>query len=153
MQIRDLEKSDFIKHRNIIIHLLENNFSMNNPTESIKAQIFAFQKASSLESFLDDGSAIVLAAFEDDILAGFAWLYQYDHLGSRRLHLTELAVDEAHQRRGIGQLLVEQAQERAGELGVKKIDLNTSVRNINAIMFYEHLGFSQVSVRMVKELG
>ena len=70
-----------------------------------------------------------LAAFEADTMAGFIAL--------RGRHIDQLYVDPAHQRRGIGSLLLDQAIETA----TGRITLDVFEDNLGARAFYEKQGF------------
>jgi ribosomal protein S18 acetylase RimI-like enzyme len=72
-----------------------------------------------------------LAAFEADAMAGFIAL--------RGSHIDQLYVDPAHQRRGIGSLLLDQAVDTT--LG--RITLDVFEENIGARAFYGKHGFSE----------
>ena len=70
-----------------------------------------------------------LAAFEADAMAGFIAL--------RGRHIDQLYVDPAHQRRGIGSLLLEQAIKSVPG----RITLDVFEDNLGARAFYEKQGF------------
>ena len=72
-----------------------------------------------------------LAAFEADAMAGFIAL--------RGSHIDQLYVDPAHQRRGIGSLLLDQAVDTT--LG--RVTLDVFEENIGARAFYGKHGFSE----------
>jgi ribosomal protein S18 acetylase RimI-like enzyme len=71
----------------------------------------------------------------------------------RYLYVDELMVAQAFRGRGIGRRLMEAAEHRALELGIEEIELNVWERNAGAIAFYEHLGYTTVRRRMVRNLG
>ncbi len=54
-----------------------------------------------------------------------------------------LAVDPRFQRRGLGRELMEQAQHRLQSLGCSKINLQIRRENVEAVAFYERIGFSE----------
>ncbi|MEO0455886.1 MAG: GNAT family acetyltransferase [Cyanobacteria bacterium P01_A01_bin.114] len=54
-----------------------------------------------------------------------------------------LAVDPHHRRRGYGQMMMAAAERGLLELGCPKISLQIRQDNLEAIQFYERLGFSQ----------
>jgi ribosomal protein S18 acetylase RimI-like enzyme len=57
-----------------------------------------------------------------------------------------LAVDPLFQRRGVGRLLMEEVQHRLQSLGCSKINLQIRRENVEAIAFYERIGFSEDAV-------
>ena len=54
-----------------------------------------------------------------------------------------LAVDPLFQRRGIGRALMEEATHRLQSLGCSKINLQIRRENVEAVAFYERIGFSE----------
>ena len=54
-----------------------------------------------------------------------------------------LAVDPLFQRRGLGRVLMEEVQHRLQGLGCPKINLQIRRENVEAIAFYERIGFSE----------
>jgi GNAT superfamily N-acetyltransferase len=81
-----------------------------------------------------------LAALSGEDIVGFAAI----RTAGRELHLTELSVLRAHQRRGVGSLLIRAAMIDARNSGYRGITLNT-YRDIpwNA-PFYARFGFVEV---------
>jgi RimJ/RimL family protein N-acetyltransferase len=58
-----------------------------------------------------------------------------------------LAVDPDQRRRGLGRALMAAAERRLAELGCAKINLQIRHDNVDAIAFYERLGYSEDAVR------
>jgi ribosomal protein S18 acetylase RimI-like enzyme len=54
-----------------------------------------------------------------------------------------LAVDPAHRRKGFGHALMDEAERRLRELGCPKISLQVRRENLEAMAFYEHIGFRE----------
>ncbi|MBM3367967.1 MAG: GNAT family N-acetyltransferase, partial [Betaproteobacteria bacterium] len=85
---------------------------------------------------------VVLAATEPDgrhdALRGFAAM----EFGDERAHLTLLAVQPAHRRRGIGSSLVDWLVESALTAGIASIHLELRAGNQAAKRFYRAQGFS-----------
>jgi len=57
-----------------------------------------------------------------------------------------LAVDPLFQRRGVGRALMEEVQHRLQSVGCSKINLQIRRENVEAIAFYERIGFSEDAV-------
>jgi ribosomal protein S18 acetylase RimI-like enzyme len=70
----------------------------------------------------------------------------------RYLYVDELMVAGAFRGRGIGRQLMEAAAHWALERGIEEIELNVWERNLAAIAFYEHLGYTTVRRRMKRNL-
>lgn len=86
---------------------------------------------------------VVLAATEPegrrDALRGFAAM----EFGEERAHLTLIAVQPAHRRRGIGRSLVDWLVESAVTAGIASIHLELRSGNQAGKRFYRALGFSE----------
>lgn len=65
---------------------------------------------------------------------------------SNRLRITELWVDPAYQKRGIGHALLETAKEQAGLERRRAVILETQSCNVNAVGFYLHEGFTLIGL-------
>jgi ribosomal protein S18 acetylase RimI-like enzyme len=61
------------------------------------------------------------------------------------LYLGKLAVDPALQGRGLGRQMVARAEDRARELGLDRLELETRVELTENHRFYLRLGFTEVS--------
>jgi ribosomal protein S18 acetylase RimI-like enzyme len=65
-----------------------------------------------------------------------------------RLHIDQLSVDAAHQRRGIGRELMDVAREAAQQHNATEITLGVHAENTAAIAFYAALGFTSYHLRL-----
>jgi len=83
----------------------------------------------------DSCGLLVLEA--DDCLAG-AVMAGYD---GHRGWVNYLAVDPAYQGRGLGRLLMHEAERRLLAAGCPKINLQVRTPNEHAVAFYRHLGY------------
>jgi ribosomal protein S18 acetylase RimI-like enzyme len=53
-----------------------------------------------------------------------------------------LAVHPGHQRRGLGRVLMDEAERRLRELGCAKVNLQIRTSNEAAVEFYRHIGYT-----------
>jgi len=89
------------------------------------------------------GSAsTVLACIEQDLLLGTATVGHDGHRG----WVYYLAVDPAHQHRGIGRKLMEACEEWARDRGAPKIQVMIRRSNSNVLGFYRTLGYADDEV-------
>jgi GNAT superfamily N-acetyltransferase len=63
-----------------------------------------------------------------------------------------MIVDEAHRGRGIGALLMTEAEKRLSKLGCKIIEVTSNMRRDRAHHFYEQLGYERTSYRFMRKL-
>ncbi|MGA9278456.1 GNAT family acetyltransferase [Ilumatobacter sp.] len=85
-----------------------------------------------------DDTSMFLVATEGQRVAGTVMLGYDGHRG----WINYLAVDPDLQRRGIGRLLMENAEQRLDVLGCPKINLQIRSDNAVAVQFYERLGYA-----------
>ncbi|MCH8617313.1 GNAT family N-acetyltransferase [Sphingomonas sp. SM33] len=64
-----------------------------------------------------------------------------------------MIVAEAHRGRGIGALLIAEAEKRLAALGCKILEVTSNVRRERAHQFYEKLGYERTSYRFMKRLA
>lgn len=66
--------------------------------------------------------------------------------------ITELFVEPAYQKQGIGKALIEQAEKEAITRGAVELFLMTGFKNTNAHHFYHRVGYSMQCFTMKKDL-
>ena len=66
--------------------------------------------------------------------------------------ISVMIVAEAHRGRGIGGMLVAEAERRLAERGCKILEVTSNHRRDEAHRFYERLGYERTSVRFMKRL-
>lgn len=63
-----------------------------------------------------------------------------------------MIVDEAYRGRGIGALLISEAENRLAHRGCRIIEVTSNMRRDRAHNFYERLGYERTSFRFMKRL-
>ncbi len=105
-----------------------------------------FSQPWSKQGFLDSLQAdntIYLVALADGIVAGYCGLLQV----LDEADITNVAVDEAFQRRGIARELLQELFVRAQKKGITALTLEVRKSNVPAISLYESLGFENCGIR------
>jgi ribosomal-protein-alanine N-acetyltransferase len=64
----------------------------------------------------------------------------------RKGHIITLDVPQTHRRRGIGSLLVHDAEQRLSDAGVREVELETAVDNSAAVAFWQKHGYCTCGV-------
>jgi GNAT superfamily N-acetyltransferase len=106
-----------------------------------------------LRAALGSGAAVLVAEDDDGTPLGFVHLHPvHDFSGGERAHVSDVAVAEHAQGRGVGRLLVEAAEAWAREHGYGLIGLTAMATNASALAFYDRLGFGPDTVTLVKPL-
>ncbi len=89
---------------------------------------------------IGDASTNVAVLLKDDSLQGFG-IMQYPDDGAA--HLVLLAVSPLLRHRGMGRQLLHWLEQSARLAGSTEIRLECRADNVNAIAFYQHLGYRQ----------
>jgi ribosomal-protein-alanine N-acetyltransferase len=84
-----------------------------------------------------------LVAVDDDSVCGYAGLCTYGDDS----YVQTIAVDEPHQRRGIGRELLVALLDEATRRGSRRVDLEVRADNDVAIELYREHGFEPIAVR------
>jgi len=110
-----------------------------------------------LDCILDDQSAILVAEEEGQVIAALNACVRPSAdipLLVRRNYVSieNVVVLDSHRRRGVGQALMERAEQWAQERNIDSIYLTVWEFNQDAIEFYERLGYEMLHHRMRKEL-
>lgn len=111
---------------------------------SLEAEIFS--QPWSENAFLDSLrllDTIFLVAEESGVIQGYIGMY----LAVDEGEITNVAVDPACRRRGIGEGLLTEMKKRAADHKIARIVLEVRVSNEGAIRLYEKQGFSSVGIR------
>jgi GNAT superfamily N-acetyltransferase len=100
----------------------------------------------SVEKLMEDRSTeFLLGARDDDSPPGGVCQLRYRHsvwMATEDCWLEDLYVEEPARGHGLGGALVELALQRARERGCRRVELDTSETNENALRLYERHGFS-----------
>ena len=101
------------------------------------------------------GVETILLAEADGEVVGYAGLRLGPFISGDypRAELSELYVQPARRRRGVGRALVEEAVARASEAGARRVLLLVSQGNADAQAFYRSLGFADCALAMRREIG
>ena len=111
---------------------------------SLEAEIFS--QPWSENAFLDSlclPDTIFLVAEESGVIQGYIGMY----LAADEGEITNVAVNPACRRRGIGEGLLTEMKKRAADHKIARIVLEVRVSNEGAIRLYEKQGFSSVGIR------
>lgn len=100
------------------------------------------------------GIETVFLAMVEGRAVGFASVRLVPFLSDDRprAELTELYVDPAHRRRGIGRALLQRVEALARERGATELILLTGLENRDAQAFYQRLGYRAAALAMGRDL-
>ncbi|MBT2639398.1 GNAT family N-acetyltransferase [Bacillus sp. ISL-39] len=90
-----------------------------------------------VSGYLDKGLCYVMESENGDTTGVIVLVPVSNHT----IEIMNLAVDESHQGRGLGTLLIEHAIQTAVEEGYKKVEIGTGNSSINQLALYQKVGF------------
>ena len=113
------------------------------------------EAAERIRRLLTDPDQCLLVA---DVHGGLLGLVCFDlmyylPLGATTCRITALAVADGAQRRGLGRLLLREAESRAREAGAVRIELTSASHRDQAHAFYRSCGYAESALRFLKRLG
>ncbi len=102
----------------------------------------------------NDRQALVLARHEGAVcgLIALDFMY-YLPLGTTTCRITAMVVTPEAQGRGLGRLLLREAERRARVGGAARLEITSGSQRTDAHAFYRACGYSDGTVRFVKHLG
>ena len=88
---------------------------------------------------------LYVAVIEGEIVGSYALLVMDNlaHLGAPSGVVEDVAVDPAHQGKGVGRAMMRHALERCRSRGCYKLSLSSNLKRERAHAFYESLGFER----------
>ncbi len=113
------------------------------------------EAATRLLALQEEPDQQVLVADRHGELAGLLALdlMYYLPLGARTCRITALVVSAKEQRRGVGRMLLREAELRARQGGAARIELTSATHRHEAHEFYRACGFGESALRFLKRLG
>lgn len=94
-------------------------------------------RAQRIAELIADPDTVTLVARDRGNVLGFAVM----RFGDERAHLVLLAVEPAHQRRGVARRMIEWLVDSARVAGMTSVHVELRARNAAAFAFYRSLGF------------
>ncbi|WP_308121175.1 GNAT family N-acetyltransferase [Paractinoplanes bogorensis] len=109
-----------------------------------------------IESSLDKAAADgqdVFVAVAGDAVVGLVTVTERRHFaGEIDAYVGELVVRADHEHRGVGTLLMAEAEEWARQRGLRHLTLDTGAANHGARAFYARRGYQEEDVRLTKRI-
>ena len=109
---------------------------------------------SRLENMKADDSHITYVAVIDTLVVGFIGLLKYFtyELENGYLRILAMAVSQELQNKGIGRILLRQAEQFAVENNIDHIMLTSNIKRLDAHVFYEHNDYIKKSYGFFRTL-
>jgi len=151
MIIRRINKQDVLENENKMKELIEITYRTNFQGNYNYNKI-AIDTYNRLVSFIDDNTAILFGAFNENEILGFIWAHEREFMGEIRLHGALLVVDESIRHIGIGKELMLKMEEIARERNIKTIESLITSNNSKIVLFTEKLGYKCTRMQIEKEV-
>jgi ribosomal protein S18 acetylase RimI-like enzyme len=101
------------------------------------------------DEMLQKDSIYSLIAYSSNQPVGYVILVvrNYDNPlfceGHKSIYIDQMCVIEEHRNEGVGKIMMEKVKEFSQVKGIKRIELSVWADNVNAIKFYEKMGFDK----------
>lgn len=101
--------------------------------------------ASYIKERIENNESVIFVVQDGDDYIGFTQLYpSYSSLSMKRTWiLNDLYVEKRARKKGIGEMLLQQAKEYAKKNGAKSLSLSTAIDNLSAQRLYEKNGYQK----------
>ena len=150
MEVRLLQAYDITNNRAEMTRLMElvlrDNISQNYPDD------LAEQYVLKIPGYINDGSAIVVGAFEEGVLVGFSWAYELSIFNERRVHIDMIGVIPDFRSHGIARKLVDIQIEETRKRGINIIEAMTTKSNEHSYNWFHSIGFQDERVKLRRNL-
>lgn len=122
---------------------------MSKPTFSVLSKhdypwsllLLADPNRAHIESYI--GESIVVGLIDNSETLGVSVIRQLDNLSAE---IMNIAVDEKHQGKGLGKLLILQSLEECATRGVKSVEIGTGNSSVAQLYLYQKMGFRIVGI-------
>lgn len=142
MIFKKCDESDIRNNQQAFSDLFISVYHVNFPDGEFTNN-FGYERVQDILGYIEDKSAIVYGAFEDDRLAGFIWGYTRRISEEIRIHVPVLVVNKQHQRKGVARRLMEMMKSYCHDNSIFTIEVMVSSTNNDALEYYEKVGFKE----------
>lgn len=150
MEYRLLKPSDVAKHRIQMVELMEvvlsDNITQNYPPN--QAEVYVEK----IGGYIEDGSAIVSGAFDNDKLIGFSWAYELSIFGERRVHIDMIGVNQEYRKQGVARNMVDIQIEETKKRNINILEAMTTKANLNSYNWFYSMGFKDERIKVRRDL-
>lgn len=160
----DVERANLVNHEVIIKRLIiDDIYSQKetlvsllqmvlNENHKMVSEADTFHYYENMLRFTKDETAIILGAFDKEMLCGFHWCYERNEFGERRLHSCFIAIEKEYQNQNIGSRFYQAMCETAKKMGIDTIEAMCTFKNLVTMEFHEKNGFEVERVKLIKKI-
>ncbi len=112
-----------------------------------------------IQSFLSDSNWKAFVAWDGEVPVGYIMLVLREtgdnafHYNTRSLYIDQVGVSEKNRKLGIGQLLMNHAEQFAKENNITRLELDHWTANIIAANYFRKHGYVLSKERLVKQIA
>lgn len=150
IDIRLLTAQDLLSNREKLTHFMYMVRSENSDYPIAREECERYYE--DMKRFLDDGSAILIGAFDGEELIGFHWGYVIDYPFGKRMHSYFNAIEPEYRRKGIGSRFWNMLEEETRKRNIDTIEAMCTYANKAAVNYHLHRGFEIERLKVVKKL-
>lgn len=145
-----LNKEDILRNKEplteMVTKTLEENVSQNFPNDLGRNYV------EKMPGYIEDGSAIIIGAFDGNKMVGFLWGYEVDIFGEKRVHNAENHVLDSYRGCGIAKRMLQCLEEEAIRRGIYILEAMCTASNENAYKYHIHNGYEAERIKFKKLL-
>lgn len=131
LKIRKAEKSDFNRINELFIEMLQTIYN----TDDVNGY-----EEGCLDRFFDGGEEWISLAVDENEIVAFLSI-EVHHEDREYIYLDDFSVTKTYRNKGIGTMLINNAEEFAKKININSICLHVEKSNDAAFRFYERLGY------------
>lgn len=150
IKIRVITNEDVVFYKDVLLELLNMNVEENYPECEVETMVRNFYD--NMVKYSDDGSAVLLGAFDDEQMVGFHWAHESVFLGKKRMHSYMNGINPLYRGQHIGSNFFRELETITRERGISEIEAFCRASNPVAVNYHTHNGFVIESHRVVKKL-
>lgn len=150
IEIKEIDYRDVVKYEEELKRFLYMNIYENYPETDVENMVNLFY--SNMCKYAEDGSAVLLGAFDGEAMVGFHWGHETIFLGKRRMHSYINGIDKAYRGQHIGSDFFRKLEEISRDRGIHEIEAFCKEANQVAVNYHLHNGFKIESYRVVKKI-
>lgn len=145
-----LESFDILANREELIKMMNKTLEDNIPQCFPKD--LGEKYVNSMPTYIEDGSAIIIGAFDEDKMIGFLWGYEVDIFGEKRIHNAENHVAEEYRGCGIAKRMLEYLEEEARKRNIHIFEAMCTASNESAYRYHVKNGYEVERIKFKKLL-
>ena len=150
ISIKEIGHTEVVEFEKELKSFLHMNLSENYPEYDVDELTCEFYEK--MLRYSEDGSAVLLGAFDDDKMIGFHWGHEVVFLGKKRMHSYMNGINPKYRGNHIGSNFFRKLENIARERGIAEVEAFCRKANPVAVNYHLHNGFEIESYRVVKKL-